>query len=836
MLKALICVTIVILLVVCQSYGLQCKNGQTNYTTTHYADKYKVEYTTATTTVRYETCTFWIINCRTKYTKKTKMISQMITVQKPYEVVNCCPGFFNDSNGCTQGCEEGLYGTNCTQNCTWCPSYCDMYSGNCTCEPGYTGDNCSQECSSNFYGVNCEHNCRCKNNSTCNAADGSCNCTSPGWEGALCDQECTNNTYGLFCNETCMCNENQTCDHVHGSCICKSGWHGENCSEECDAMTFGVDCLKNCTCDRSNTQTCDRETGYCHCKPGYKNRDCDSECTAGTFGPNCIWLCNCNNSLNDSCNNTSGQCVCDSGWTGRTCDQECGPGTYGPSCSLYCNCTNSKDKSCHNVTGQCDCKPGWIGRTCDNETDSSISDIEYLSDNSQGFFEDNMLYLIIGLIALFILTTLTITVVCIRRRHMCSSMFKSGAKGASIISNSQENPGYDASLKDAIQISNMSSIATPNNYEEADIELKGDNVANNDSHIISNGTCSDKSAENRGSALTKRETAQELEEDEYSVPDKHTHTHNGDQSNDDRNSQEVYNCTQDDAKTDNTPNEYNTFSDVKKIQKEAGKQKNESDSEEDYDVISHSGRTDSKKKNLKDHEHENYSSFEQVRKLSLKDSANEEEDTYNALNEHLHVHKSAHINISQYHHISLKDKTVDGEEFDQTKPAVRITSQRQSSTSHRLSKQKSFPEKDVITEDSEEEQEDVNTETKLKVNDIIEDDMTEVIYDECGVDDEDNAPNIEEVKKVADVPVSKNANIDEVVYEECDENVNEQSNAVLYEDVDNVSQKSDSSEEVEDEEDEGKDKHEHGPDHQQQMPLIKRTKERRREDYEEFNL
>ncbi|XP_060594426.1 multiple epidermal growth factor-like domains protein 10 isoform X2 [Ruditapes philippinarum] len=483
MLKILICITMVILLIVGQSYGFYCENGQTNYTRTYYKDVSREIYTKNVVPVKYKTCFLFV--CWTKYKTQITTIKKTVTEQEPYEVVKCCPGFFNESNKCTPGCEEGLYGTNCTQNCSFCPSYCDIDSGKCICEPGYTGDNCTQECSTHFYGVNCEHKCRCKNNSTCNAADGSCNCTSPGWEGELCDQECTNNTYGLFCNETCMCNENQTCDHVHGSCICKSGWHGENCSKECDAMTFGVDCLKNCTCDRSNTQTCDRETGYCHCKPGYENRDCDSECTAGTFGPNCIWLCNCRNSLNNSCNNTSGQCVCDSGWTGRTCDKECESGTYGPSCSLHCYCTNSKDKSCHNVTGQCDCKHGFIGRTCDNEYK------KYLSDNSQGFFEDNMLYLIIGLIALFVLTTLTITVVCIRRRHMCNSMFKSGAKRAPVISNSQENPCYDASLKDAIQISNMSSIATPDNYEDAEIEIKGDTAANNDSYITSNGTCSD---------------------------------------------------------------------------------------------------------------------------------------------------------------------------------------------------------------------------------------------------------------------------------------------------------------------------------------------------------
>lgn len=42
-------------------------------------------------------------------------------------------------------CSEGLYGENCSFNCS-CSTYsvCDSVSGNCSCRPGFTGETCSK--------------------------------------------------------------------------------------------------------------------------------------------------------------------------------------------------------------------------------------------------------------------------------------------------------------------------------------------------------------------------------------------------------------------------------------------------------------------------------------------------------------------------------------------------------------------------------------------------------------------------------------------------------------------------------------------------------------------
>ena len=353
-------------------------------------------------------------------------------------------------------------------------------------------------------------------------------------------------------------------------------------------------------------------------------------------------------------------------------------------------------------------------------------------------------------------------------------------------------------------------------YEEAVFNKNDDIEATHDDK--------DKPSHVRNSELPKTDMLQTCGEDDYSVPDadeqtKHTKTSHP--------TEEVYDCTQGDgAMPKDAPNEYNTFKDILKIRKDSKDLKN--DSEEDYDVITHAGHTISKKSEAKDLEH--YSSFEQVRKLSLQNSGDEEEDTYNELNDHLQDHKSALINDSRYHHISLKDKTVDGESFDKTNPSDRIGSQRLHKTSNKLIRQKGLSETEVITEELEEESE--NNKGRANADAFLDEDSNEVIYDECDIDDNGKEPDSE--KTVPGVPDRNNATVNEVVYEECDENVDEQTSVVVYEDVDSESHKSENSDD--EEEADVKDKSEHMSDQGQGKPLMKKTKERRREDYEEFAL
>ncbi|KAK7094839.1 multiple epidermal growth factor-like domains protein 10 isoform X2 [Littorina saxatilis] len=77
------------------------------------------------------------------------------------------------------GCPRGFYGSDCTEVCSvnCVNSTCSQVTGECTegCETGYAGDDCTQDCPFGFYGDECQERCakNCQNG-TCDSRSGVC--------------------------------------------------------------------------------------------------------------------------------------------------------------------------------------------------------------------------------------------------------------------------------------------------------------------------------------------------------------------------------------------------------------------------------------------------------------------------------------------------------------------------------------------------------------------------------------------------------------------------------------------------------------------------------------
>ncbi|XP_078692524.1 uncharacterized protein LOC144922543 [Branchiostoma floridae x Branchiostoma belcheri] len=163
---------------------------------------------------------------------------------------------------------------------------------NCTCSPGWTGQDCQQdinECASKP----CLHG-------TCENKDGGymCICSS-GWTGQNCQQdinECASKPchYGICVNQ----------DGGY-KCTCSSGWTGQNCQQDINE------------CSRSPCQhgTCANHVGgyTCSCSHGWTGQNCQQDKNE----------CNRNPCQHGTCVNQDGgyKCTCSHGWIGQNCHQ-----------------------------------------------------------------------------------------------------------------------------------------------------------------------------------------------------------------------------------------------------------------------------------------------------------------------------------------------------------------------------------------------------------------------------------------------------------------------------------------------------------------------------------
>uniref|UniRef100_A0A8C9V4C8 Sushi, nidogen and EGF like domains 1 n=1 Tax=Scleropages formosus TaxID=113540 RepID=A0A8C9V4C8_SCLFO len=207
---------------------------------------------------------------------------------------------------------------------------------NCTCLPGYYGDNCEEEC-------------LCQNGGVCVDVNGSCDCPS-GYTGLYCQFEVTQTP----CSSNRPCPDGGPCLEYGGRylCTCQTG------ISDIDHKDFYPYVQPRSVCDSSpclNGGLCyERDGGYtCECQHGYRGKHCEkvrlSICASSP----------CRNG--GSCKEEAGSyyCVCPYRFIGKHCEV----GKPDPCSSSPC----LNGGTCFHYIGKykCECAGGYSGRHCE---------------------------------------------------------------------------------------------------------------------------------------------------------------------------------------------------------------------------------------------------------------------------------------------------------------------------------------------------------------------------------------------------------------------------------------------------------------------------------------
>ncbi|XP_026013617.1 sushi, nidogen and EGF-like domain-containing protein 1 isoform X2 [Astatotilapia calliptera] len=229
----------------------------------------------------------------------------------------------------TASCEE----LDCKKN-----QICEYTSSgiyNCTCAPG-------------FYGDNCEDECLCQNGGVCVDINGTCECPS-GYTGLYCQFEVTQ----MPCSNGRSCPDGNPCLEYGGAYLCTC-----QTRVELDHKDFYPYVQPESVCDSSpclNGGYCyELDGGYtCECKYGYWGKNCEkvrlNTCASGP----------CRNGGSCKEEADSYRCVCPYRFTGKHCEV----GKPDPCASSPC----LNGGTCFHYIGKykCECTDAYSGRHCE---------------------------------------------------------------------------------------------------------------------------------------------------------------------------------------------------------------------------------------------------------------------------------------------------------------------------------------------------------------------------------------------------------------------------------------------------------------------------------------
>ncbi|XP_023313577.1 uncharacterized protein LOC106659242 isoform X1 [Trichogramma pretiosum] len=148
--------------------------------------------------------------------KRTEMRERwrMKTEVKFKSVPVCCEGYVMQEvvgNASTADAK-------CVPRCEKCRSGVCVAPNQCSCDPGFQGQDCARECPQGSWGQNCKNQCNCQGDLTCNPINGDCLCPA-GWTGSRCESKCPDGQWGQSCSSTCQCESPRTrCHHETGEC------------------------------------------------------------------------------------------------------------------------------------------------------------------------------------------------------------------------------------------------------------------------------------------------------------------------------------------------------------------------------------------------------------------------------------------------------------------------------------------------------------------------------------------------------------------------------------------------------------------------------------------